>query len=151
MNTESRCISRRTDPTIVGGLDARAPVGKVQIPSKYADLLTKPDVYAVCCRGDCMEPEVAEGDVLLVDPHSTPRSGDLVALFVKQGGVEGGLVKRLVFHSTGEGNSNVAGTAVEQINPRRLYSFMPEDVRAVHKIIATVPSDNVRGPEGGAS
>ena len=115
-----------------------APTETVNIPAKYQQYLERPDIYAVRSRGDCMS-EISEGDVLLVDPHERPRSDDLVAIFFK--GRDGGLVKRLIIHALDNGTNTVVGTSAYQTNPERSYSYRPEAVDRVHKVVAVIPAE----------
>lgn len=59
-----------------------------------------PELYAMICEGSCMEPEFANGDVLLFNKDEPFSSGDLVALYLRPELVRPGqcqaAVKRLV-------------------------------------------------------
>ena len=40
----------------------------------------RPNAYAAFISGDCLEPEIADGDLILVDPDKAPARGDFVLL-----------------------------------------------------------------------
>lgn len=48
----------------------------VMIPDSVA--LAYPGCFAVVVDGDCLAPDVRDGDLLVIDPHARPGRGDIV-------------------------------------------------------------------------
>ena len=51
--------------------------------------------FALTARGNCLEPELMDGDIALIDPESDPKEGDYVLLKARdKAGREGLFIKR---------------------------------------------------------
>lgn len=73
------------------GIDA--PLGFVSMPSWVP---AGPNCYAIQLTGDCLEPELSDGDLVFCDPDVEPVPGDFVAIWWKEQ-TEIPHIKRLAF------------------------------------------------------
>ena len=119
------------------------------------DLSFLPDRYAMPVVGDCLEPEISSGAVLIFDKTEAYKVGDLVILFRRRDltpvGQFQGMVKRLVmapppwvkaFPFSDHPQSDVlAMMVVEMLNPRRLLSVRCADLLGVHKCLGVAPPE----------
>lgn len=128
----------------------RKPTTKpATIPEQFIDPATLPDVYGSICKGDCLAPGVPDGATIAFSRLESPKVGDFVIIWrrpehVGPDGLQA-MIKRLAmeippwvkkFPYKDHPDSNVhALLMVEQINPRRLYTFKCSDVLALHKAI----------------
>ncbi len=103
--------------------------------------------YATVVDGDCMEPEIKSGDLVVVDPTIEPKAGDIVVLFKAEPHPESEvdvvwpyedgrpIVKRFL------GKRGLV--FVLEINvPKRQLSMLKFGVAAMHVVIGTVPPSN---------
>ena len=117
------------------------------------DLSYLPDRYAMPVVGDCLEPEIHSGAVLIFDKTEPFKVGDLVILFRRRDvvptGTFQGMVKRLVvapppwvkaFPYRDHPESDVqALVVVEQLNPRRFLPVSCADLIGIHKCLGVAP------------
>lgn len=103
--------------------------------------------YAMVVDGDCMEPEIKSGDLVVVDPTIEPKTGGIVVLFKAElhpqsevdviWPYEDGrpIVKRFL--------GKRGWAYVLEINmPKRQLSMPEFGVAAMHVVIGTVPPSN---------
>jgi hypothetical protein len=110
-----------------------APLGHVQ-PMPNGG----PNCYAVKTIGDCMAPDVNDGDLVLCDPDQLPMAGDYVAVWWK-GGERPPNIKRLVTtlppRAFWDNADFEAVVVVEQLNPPKRLAADMTRVEAVHKVL----------------
>jgi len=121
-------------------------------PKPASILPDLPEIYGMRTDGDCMVPEILDGQKIIVSKTEEVKRGDTVCLWLKsQSRPEGysALVKRVAmlppphvtFPFVEHPESEIEALVfVEQINPPRTYRFKCEDVLAMHKVIG-VQSD----------
>lgn len=119
-----------------------------------------PDLYALPGYGTCMMPVIRDGALVVCDKRQQPEPGDSVVVhftrdYARRQGVPGA-IKRLKMalpppEICAVGNALIV---VEQINPRRTFTFYAADVLAVHKVVgigeATSPGSAQYRPSEGA-
>lgn len=141
-------------------------------PNTFVDIDSLPDVYAMKCVGDCMEPEIADGAALVFDKLSPVRTGDLVIVWSQAGRLAPGdvqaIVKRLVmgagphiaFPYTPHPESTIEPLImVQQNNPPQRMTIPCERIAAVHRCLgpvrraadgsARLPKDLIEAARGG--
>lgn len=133
------------------GASIRAHAARTALPFIHPDYM--PELYALRGVGDCMVPVIADGALLTFDKSEKPEPGDVVGIvftrdFAPQWGAPG-CVKRLrLALPPAELGQGMAGLiVVEQLNPRRTFTFQSKDVLAVHKCVGLAeldPDDGVR-------
>ncbi len=64
---------------------AHEPIGRLRIPRKYLDGCDDPEVYAAPVTGDCLAPDINDGDQALVSPATWPEPCDFVIVWPKDG------------------------------------------------------------------
>ncbi len=89
-----------------------------QIDQTVASESRDRDAFAIIAEGDSMEPRIEAGDLVVLEPHSVPRNGDVVVARLNEGGV---LLKR--FRRTGREGKTIL---LESINPRYESKEYPE-------------------------
>jgi len=124
-----------------------------------------PDVYAMRTDGDCMVPEILDGQKIIVSKSEEIRRGDTVCLWLKNPSQPKGysaLVKKVAmlppphvtFPYTEHPESEIVALVfVEQINPPRAYQFRCDQVLAMHKVIDVQADDGtsvMKAPEPAA-
>jgi hypothetical protein len=115
---------------------------------------TLPEVYALTCIGHGMEPEIADGAVLVFDKVAVVRSGDFVVVWRRPdllpAGEALGAVRRVVIGPPPGAafplprTSNEADTPsvlVERLNPKRSYSIVGTEVAGLHRCVGTTERD----------
>jgi hypothetical protein len=137
-NARTMSAAKRRPPTDDGIID---------------DLAFLPDRYALPVLGDCLSPEIRDGEMLLFDKALPYRIGDLVVLFRRREATPNGklqaLVKRLImlpsfvtFPWRDHPESDVvAFVAVEQLNPHRRFTLPCADLLGIHKCLGVEPPD----------
>lgn len=117
--------------------------GRVEVPEHiWRGKERDSDAYALRLTGDCLEPEVYEGDWAIASPSRRPRAGEFVVLWPKEGTP---LLKRLVaepmaFPQNLHPDSEVMPLIeVEMLNPRRHFMIPANKLSAVHAVIGTFP------------
>ncbi len=121
-------------------------------PQPMIDPAKMPDRYALIISGDCMSPELEDGQKLLFMRHAPVNPGDFVGIFFRPEFVKPGhsniFVKRLImgvppwvtFPWTESPTSEVHALMVfEQINPWKQFSYKCEAVLDVHYCAGVVP------------
>jgi hypothetical protein len=126
---------------------------KINTPAEhFIDPASLPKkIYALRVVGDCMAPIVKEGEHVLVDPITTPKTGDLVIIYLKkgdhwQGGTNAGL-KRVVFNMmagikfpyVAHPDSNVIPILIVEDNRHRQYTLRADMLLGVHKCLGAAP------------
>ncbi len=124
--------------TIPGTKFSAKPIGEILCPRKIVEAW--PDAYAVTVDGDCLAPEIGDGDCVVASPSAPLRSGDYALLYGKKGGAS---VKRLVTvpdpklwpRDLGPKSEVIPVLVVEMTNPRK-WLFAPCDkLAAVHAVV----------------
>lgn len=116
-----------------------------------------PPLYIVPLDGACLEPELLDGERVLVDKTAPIEPGDFAIIYWRPELVPPGknqsMVKRVIampppfitFPHRESPTSEAAFTVwLEQLNPPREYIIPCRDILAMHKCIVPMP-DNVRG------
>lgn len=141
-----------TLPRIIaaGGPVSRAvEAGRGEEPKPDLDPATMPALYGLILRGTCMEPELPNGCIVAATTTERPRIGDLVIVYLRPHARAGwghqAIIKRLVLMQRPGTTSNIAPCiVVEQINPRRNFTFLWDDVEAVHKCLGEAEAGTTR-------
>lgn len=111
--------------------------------------------YGLHVVGNCMAPQINEGDTVTIDATAKVKQGDVVAIYLKRGGrtFAGGTnvgLKRVVFNMmpglkypyVKRPDSNVMPIIiVEQLNPPRQYQIAADEILAIHKCLGLMPKD----------
>jgi hypothetical protein len=118
-----------------------------------------PDQYGMYVQGDCMLPEIADGDVLHFDKREPVTAGDMAAIYLRPEIVPPGAmqvrVKRLVLNIPpwvtlpyrDHPDSNVVALVfAESLNPPRQFVVKCSDVLAVHKCIGSYTEEAIADP-----
>jgi len=121
---------------------------------KPASILPElPEIYAMRTEGDCMVPEILDGQKIIVSKTEEVKRGDTVCLWLKsQSRPEGysALVKKVAMlppphvtfpYAEHPESEVVALVFVEQINPPRAYQFRCDQILAMHKVIDVQAED----------
>lgn len=114
------------------------PFHMVGIPRTVADVSGRPGVFGLSVQGDCMNPEIHDGDLIVVDPNEKPEPGDNVVVWQTRGGP---IIKQWL-------GMNGPYYELRQLNPPRRYSILDANVAEIHKIFAVVPRERCV-PAGG--
>ncbi|MBO6635993.1 S24 family peptidase [Parvibaculum sp.] len=93
------------------------------------------DAYALRVRGDCMAPEMCDGDHVILAPSETLQAGDVAAVWMDRVGLPA--LKRIASFADG-------ALRLEMQNPPTCFSVAHERIEAVHKVIAVSRGDEVR-------
>ena len=106
------------------------------------------DAYGCPLKGDCLSPEINEGDMPLVSPSAEPKEGDFVVLYFVSGAVP--LMKRLVMApmvpigTKLHPDSDVMPiVVVEMLNPPRQLITTIDKLTAMHKVVGLIRKDDV--------
>ena len=134
--------------TDAGALKAPAQNNIITNPAEL------PPVYALTCLGDCMMPEISDGDHLGFDRDAPVGRGDVVVFYFRPELVRPGAlqarVKRLVlapppwvtFPYNEHPDSEIAMLVIaEQINPPRQYRIKCSDLLGIHLCIGSIPPE----------
>ncbi len=124
--------------TIPGTQCPSEVIGTILCPRKV--IRAWPDAYALQTEGDCLAPEIGDGDHVVASPSAPLRCGDYAVLHGKEGGCS---VKRLVivpdpdlWNSGSEPGSNISGVLViEMTNPRKTFFVSCDKLDAVHAVV----------------
>lgn len=119
-------------------------------PNPLLEAIRDHEFYALRCVGDCLLPEVEEGDYALAAPVGNPLNGDFIVIFPY--GDELPLAKKLVggLPPFGIGQKMGAMSEVmplvmcEQLNPHRQLHIPTSKIAAVHKIIDWLKPEEYR-------
>jgi hypothetical protein len=116
-----------------------------------------PDVYALACRGHCMEPEIADGSVLVFDKLAVVRSGDVAVIWCRpnlhSAAKSEGAVRRVVMGPPpgvefpflrNLGAADAPHVLLRQLNPRRSYPLACTEIVAMHRCVGTTERDRRR-------
>ena len=113
--------------------------GHLHIPRKYLYGCDDPEVYVAPVTGDCLAPDINDGDQALVSPATWPEPGDFVIVWPKVGPPK---VKRLVLQvpkwTAAPGSEVMPLVVLQQTNPPRSFGIGMDRVRAVHKVIGSL-------------
>ncbi len=92
--------------------------------------------YAAICEGDCMAPEINDGDRVLMDPKAVPAVGDIVNvckwMFAVRPGTHQMLVKRLSHMSE-------MGVWLTMHKPAESFFLPWSAIACMHKVTGTLP------------
>ena len=119
-------------------------LGYYKAPLRLAPFLERdPGCYLLDVRGNCMSPDLEDGDLALVSPALDPEPGQLVAL-EKEGNQ--GYAKRLVEaishfllpqYASPE-NEMVARVVVEMNEPRQCLSARADKFKSIRPIVGVI-------------
>lgn len=120
---------------------ARAPeLGRILVPR--AMMGSDTEAYVITVTGDCLSPEVNDGDYAVASPNAPVTPGKLVILYPNDGDAR---IKRAVMmppasmmkvHPDCEFMPLVI---VEQLNPPRRYTVPVDKLEAVHGVLGVIP------------
>ena len=123
--------------TTIAELEGVPKTGRMLIPERiYERADDRSQNYGSLVNGNCMEPEIYEGDFVVICAANKPRAGDIVILYPASGAAPS--IKRLILGLPPEcgPNSELQGLIIaEQLNPPRQYTIPADKVRAVHVVI----------------
>ncbi len=168
-----KTITRRTAPAMSGAgavptlpLDKRqlpgvlqeaGTLGKVLVPRSMVAGYTNP--YLVGVDGDCLSPEVNDGDSVVASPDAPVTQGKFVLLYPKDGGKPS--MKRAIMIPPPSmmevhPDSDLLPLVIfEQLNPPRLYQVEVDRIEAVHGVLGVIRKDEAEilstAAAGGAS
>ena len=123
-------------------------VGELDVP---ADVASVPDAYAVEVVGESMAPRLTPGDIVVVNPNSTPRRGDIVVVqLAENDGGASAIIKEFGGYGSDDGSPTPKRLTVWEYRetpatdpnaplvrqPARL-DFPLEQVKAVHRVVMT--------------
>jgi peptidase S24-like protein len=97
--------------------------------------------YALIVTGDCLDPEICDGDYALVAPEMAYERGDFVVLLWKDGRVPS--VKRLAmappsgWEKWSEKSEALPLVFVEQLNPPQRYAVTTDHLQALHRVVGS--------------
>ena len=110
----------------------------------FLDGVPRPDAYGCNLQGNCLEPQMFDGDMALASPSETPQVGDLVVLHPANGGTS--WLKRLVMapmfpvgtplHPDSDVMSVVV---VEMVNPPKQFMIPIDRLKAMHRVVGIIP------------
>lgn len=107
---------------------------------------TYPDVYALKPVGDCMAPEINDGDPIVISSSQHPKAGDLVVVHLRPAAAarwgSEAIVKRLChdplisrFPWDPTRSDLIPTIVLDQLNPPRTYRIAATDILALHKVL----------------
>ena len=126
-------------PDTIPGTKFRSKIsGEIFCPRKVRDAW--PDAYAMQLAGDCLAPEIEDGDWVVASPSAPLRCGDYGVLYRKEGGPS---VKRLVVIPDDDlwnahlnpGSEIIAVLVVAMTNPRKTIFISCDKLDAVHAVV----------------
>jgi hypothetical protein len=128
---------------------AAAPRGTVRPqPSHFFDGTVPADAYGCPLHGDCLSPDIKDGDMALASPSAEARPGDFVVLYFASGAPP--QIKRLVMapgvpvgtklHPDSDVQFLVV---VEMLNPPRQLMAPIDRLTAMHKVVGLIRKDEV--------
>ena len=113
----------------------------MSVPKELAAKITDPETYSLIVTGDCLAPEINDGDQVVVCPSTQPEAGDFAIIWTKDGNCA---VKRLTLAVPPESMMRATGGDVmalvmcEQINPPKQFAVSADKISAVHKVLGWV-------------
>ncbi len=128
---------------------AGAPRGTIRPQAAhFFDGTVPADAYGCPLRGDCLAPEINDGDMALASPSAVPKVGDFVVLYGKDGGTP--WLKRLVMlpgvpvGTPLHPDSDVMFlVVVEMLNPPRQFNIPLDRLSAMHAVVGMIPKAKV--------
>ncbi len=138
-------LDKRRLPSV---LQEGGTLGRVLMPRSMVAGYTDP--YLVRCDGDCLSPEVNDGDSVVASPDAPVTWGKFVIMYPKDGGKPS--VKRAIMipppdmmevHPDSEFMPMVI---VEQLNPPREYRIDVDRLDAVHGVLGVIPKGEAVRP-----
>jgi peptidase S24-like protein len=141
--THRVCNSRKPIPKVKPGTT-------IQIPEAFLKEMTDHGAYAyaLILTGECLDPEMRDGDYVVVAPGMDYQPGDFVVLQWKDGRVPS--VKRLVMAPpTGWEKWSAESEAlplvsIEQLNPPRRFSLTTDKLSAIHRVVGSFSAGGAR-------
>ncbi len=104
-----------------------------------------PNAYALRTEGDCLAPDINDGDVVICDPDAQPSLGDFIAIWWKGGSMPPG-IKRLVStlppRAFWDNDALEAVVIVEQSNPPKRLAPVMARVAEIHKVLGKQQETN---------
>ncbi len=141
-------LSETSSPLLEGDISLHVPVlgtvagshqrGAFELAESIVDYVRRPagltgarDIYALFVEGTSMEPQFFPGDLIYVNPHKHPRSGDVVVLQRKASENEPTEATLGVLHKITEKT-----IIIVKRNPPAEIEFLREKVKSVHKVLS---------------
>lgn len=113
--------------------------GAFQLEGGVVDYVRRPpalsgarDIYALYVEGASMEPQYFAGDLIYINPHKPPRTGDIIVVQCKNsdhGSTEATLG---IFRKTTE-----KAVVIGKRNPAAEIEIARETVKSIHKVLST--------------
>jgi len=109
-------------------------------------------VYAMDVRGDCLAPEVNDGDFIIADASAHPENGDLACVHFRSD--HPAMVKRCAMVPPKSMMTLAAGSEVmpvlvlEMLNPPKRGIVAVDKVAAIHRVIEVVRKGAAGGQPG---
>ncbi len=100
-------------------------------------------MYALVVEGNCLHPEIGDGDTVVIDPATWPQPGDFVAIHFNTGAQP--IVKRLVdkvyprnfqIHPEDEVEFTFR---IEMLKPHKVLRARCWLVAAIHRVVPVLP------------
>lgn len=126
------------------------------VPDFITDPSALPEIYAMICAGDCMSPEIKDGEAVGFLRDAPIERGDLAAFFFKPELVPPGqlqvAIKRVLiapppwveFPYREHPDSEVRAVVIaEQINPYKQYSIPCTHLLGIHKCLGVMPEERL--------
>jgi hypothetical protein len=111
-----------------------------------------PEQYVLKCDGGCMDPEIQDGERVLISSTERYNTGDYVIIFIKPERVAKGdhqlRLKKLIIapppsywrHGKVNPGSGIRpAVIVEMLNPHKILYFDVNDLLGLHKCLGPVP------------
>lgn len=130
-----RKASGDVNPKLPRPLRGKPVLGHVRIPGTIAD----PYAYAVNCTGDCMAPDILDGDVAIISPAVKVERGMIVTINFKDG--RQGAIKQLVsdIPSPMEADDDIERMVqFEMLNPPKRLLARPSDIEVLHACVGVL-------------
>ncbi|KPF47088.1 phage repressor protein [Rhizobium sp. AAP43] len=89
------------------------------------------DIYALFVEGVSMEPQYFPGDLIYVNPHKPPRSGDIVVIQCRNSANEPSEATLGIFRGT-----NTKFVVIGKRNPVADIEISRETVKSIHKVLS---------------
>ena len=132
-------MTSKTLPELVQPQLETSVRGYLKMPERFCGLAGK-NPRATYIKGDCLEPVISDGDMIIFDPDRWPKAGEYVVLYPKDPAKKPG-VKRLVLNvmegalNLGPGSNAMPLVVVETLNPPNQYAIPADELLAIHPVV----------------
>ena len=124
----------------INPLEGVPTTGTIHLPNDFFVADPGPGAYALRLEGNCLEPELFDGDMAVVSPTAPLVAGEWVVIWRLKGKP---LLKRLVIRPASFDLDVVTGEVmpaviVEMLNPRKVMAIPMDQVKAIHAVVGTM-------------